>query len=86
MRKVEVLLRDYVSKLSLDNLRFLTERLNDRYSGDLAEALDFLAKNSELDRWLSSAKSGVELFEMIELIQEYVTKEFSRKSPEIVVM
>ena len=84
MRKLDPMLKDYCSKLSIDNLRFLSDRLDNRLGGDLAEALDFMSKNQEIDRWLNSAKSCDDLYNMIDTAQEYIYREASRRVPEMV--
>lgn len=84
MRKTDTMLKDYVQKLSLENLKFLNERLNGRLCGDLAETLDFLSKNTEMDRWLGSAKNGPDIFNMLDTAQEYIDREYYRRLPEYV--
>lgn len=85
MRKIEIVLREYVSKLSTENLKFLYERLNNRLGGDIAEVLEFLSKNSEVDKWFSSARSAIELFSMVDNTQEFVDKEYGRRLPDLIV-
>lgn len=85
MRKIEIVLREYASKLSTDNLKYLYERLDNRLGGDLAEVLDFMSKNSELDKWFSAARSAVELFNMVDNAQEYIDKEYGRRIPDLII-
>lgn len=84
MRKVDTMLKEYISKLNNDSLRLLGDQLECRLNGDLADALDFMSKNQELDHWLKSAKSCDELYDMIDTTQEYVFRECNKRVPELV--
>lgn len=79
MKKPEVIVREYVSKLSDDNLSFLETRLTERYGGDVSEALELIGRSSELDKWLSTAKSGHEFFDMIDSITDCIDKEAKKR-------
>jgi|SRR5262252_5168084 len=81
MKKVDTLLREYTSKLSDDNLRFLDSRLGQRLSGDLPEALSFLAQTNDMDRWLSSAKGAIEFYDMVDTLAKYVEREYKKRNP-----
>ena len=75
MKKVDSFLKEYAAKLSEDNLKFLNARLSQRLSGDLAEAVNFLAGTSDMDHWLESAKSSWEFYDMLDSLHNYVEKE-----------
>jgi hypothetical protein len=79
MKKPEVYLKEYYSKLSDDNVKFLVGRLNQRLGGDLAEAVDFLSNIREIDKWLSSASDSYEFYDMIDLINNAANKEHERR-------
>lgn len=79
MKKPDVYLKEYCQRLSDDNLKFLTGRLNQRLGGDIAEVLDFLCNVREIDRWLASSEASVELFDMIDLVHLSVVKEYDRR-------
>ena len=81
MKKVETILKEYVGKLSDDNLRFLESRLGQRLSGDLPEALSFLAQTNDMDRWLSSAKGAIEFYDMVDTLAKYVEREYKKRNP-----
>ena len=83
MKKLDTVLKEYVSRLSLDNLKYLVVRLEDRIGADLAEALDACSSCQDLDRWLSSAKSYTEFYDMVDTIQEYVSRELGKRVPEL---
>jgi len=79
MKKPDVYLKEYCQRLSDDNLKFLAGRLNQRLSGDVAEVLDFLCNVREIDRWLGSAHSSSDLFDMIDLVHTSVVREYDRR-------
>jgi hypothetical protein len=80
MKRPEVLLKEYVGKLSEDNLVFLYSRFEQRLQGDLAECLDFISRTTEVDKMLNTAKSSDEFYEFIDLVAEYVHKEFKKRN------
>lgn len=83
MKKLDTVLKEYVSRLSLDNLKYLAVRLEDRIGADLAEALEACSSCQDLDRWLSSAKSYTDLYDMVDTIQEYISRELGKRVPEL---
>lgn len=85
MKKLDNMLKDYVSKLSNENLKFIVERLTTRMSGDMADALDFVAKSNDVDKWLQSAKTCMEFYDMADLLLEYGEREYRKRIPEFVV-
>lgn len=80
MKKPEVYLKEYCQRLSDENIKFLTGRLSQRLSGDIAEVLDFLSNVREIDRWLVSAQTSLELYDMIDLVESTVVKECDRRT------
>ena len=79
MKKPDVYLKEYAQRLSEDNLKFLNQRLSQRLGGDVAEALDFLSGVKEIDRWLSSAASNDEIYDMLDLVESALTAENDRR-------
>lgn len=79
MRKPEIYLKEYCQRLSDDNLKFLNSRLDQRLSGDLAEALDFLGGVKEIDKWLSSADTCYDVYDMLDTVDESVRRECDRR-------
>lgn len=79
MKKPDVYLKEYCQRLSDDNLKFMTGRLNQRLGGDVAEILDFLSNVREIDRWLASSNTSNDLFDMIDLVHSSVVKEYDRR-------
>lgn len=74
-KSIDTYLKEYCQRLSDDNLKFISQRLTQRLFGDTAELLDFLSGTRELDKWLSSALSCQDLYEMLESFQLIVEKE-----------
>lgn len=79
MKKPDFYLKEYCQRLSDDNLKFLTGRLNQRLGGDVAEVLDFLSNVREIDRWLASAETSNDLYDMIDLVKASTVKEYDRR-------
>lgn len=75
MKKPETILKEYVTKLPDENLKFLDSRLGQRLGGDLGEAVLELSQASEIDRWLAGAKGAVDFYDMLDLVAKYVERE-----------
>ena len=60
MRSSNSLLREYVSTLSYKELLFLKTRFSQRVGGDLGEAVNFVSKNEEIDKWFQGIKDYVD--------------------------
>ncbi len=82
MKKPETILREFVSKANDDTLKYISGRLSQRLGGDVGDALNELSINNDLDRWLNSAKSAWELYDMVDLVAEYVEREAEERSQE----
>lgn len=77
MKKAE--LKEYVGKLSDEDLSFLYSRFTQRLSGDLPDALEIVSKTPEVDRWLASAASSEEFYVLVDQLTEYIEKEKKRR-------
>lgn len=80
MKKDDVNVNEYVNSLLPEDLSFLAGRLKQRLGGDMADVAKVLAKYYEIDKWLSTAKSGTEWFDMIELIDRAIREKLDGKS------
>jgi len=80
MKKLEIYLKEYCTRLSEDNLKKLYCSLNERMSGDLADSLNFMGLTKEMDKWFSSAVSSTELYDMIDMISDFVGKEYKKRN------
>ncbi len=74
MKKAEILVKEYVSKLTDDQVLFLHLRLTQRYADDMSEALNLVSKNIEMDKWLCSATSSTEFFQMLDKLEQQLEK------------
>lgn len=72
-------LKEYVSSLSDDDLKYLDGRLNQRLSGDIAEVLNFLEKTSKVDTIMSKSKSADDLYDLVDAIQKIVLGEIQNR-------
>lgn len=70
---------EYVSTLSEEELRLLTQRLTDRLQDDIPEALNLLSQSARIDQILASTGTAWELFEFCDKIREVCTKECKRR-------
>ena len=84
MKKVDTMLKEYVGRLTVDNLKFLSTRLDQRIGGDLAEAIDAMSTSNDLDKWFDSANSCYELYDMVDKAQEYIDRELNKRIPDLV--
>jgi len=75
MRNPDSFLRNCIKSLTEDYLYFLNSRFSQNYCGDRAEVAISLQKISTIDRWLSSAKTANEWFDMMDLVADCVKRE-----------
>ena len=78
MRSSNSLLREYVSTLSYKELLFLKTRFSQRVGGDLGDAVNFVSKNEEMDKWLLSAECAEDFYQMIDVLFVEVSTALSR--------
>lgn len=79
MKKSDLVLKEYVSRLSDENINFLQTRFEQNRAGDLADCLDFMSRNQDMDRLLCSALSVDEFYSVVDQIVEYVRKETMKR-------
>jgi len=73
MKKSTVdLVRKYVRRLPDEDLVYLHARLSQRLGGDLGEAVTFIEKSPEMDRWFATASSADDLYDMCDLVYQYL--------------
>lgn len=77
--KADAVVKEYVKRISDDDLSYLGIRYKQGLCGDKAEIALKLAEDEELDRWLSSSISADEWFEMVDSIGECVKSEYNRR-------
>ena len=80
MRQSDIILTEYVKRLSDDDVSWLRIRCKQDVCGDKAEIVNFLAKDREVDRWLSTAVSAEEFFDMLDSVAYHIQQENGRRS------
>lgn len=78
--KAENFLKEYVRRLSDEDLRNLSNRFVQNLCGDKAEISEILSKNSEVDKWLRSASGSSEFFDMLDEVEKLVLVEDKHRS------
>ena len=73
------MLKEYVRKLSEDDLKFISIRLTQRLGSDVGEVVELLQKNSEVDKWLSTSNNAEEFFDMVDLVEQQIQSEIKRR-------
>lgn len=71
---------EFVNKISDDELKYVGVRLLERLTGDLPLVLEHFQTRPEVDAVLAAAGSGEEVFAILGVIQELVTKEAKRRN------
>jgi len=70
---------EFAATISEEELKWLTQRLTERLSGDLSEALNFMSKHKGMDNIFSSAKSAFELFDKCDEVRDLLHRECRKK-------
>lgn len=78
-REVKSTVKEFANTISDNDLLFVTTRLADRCAGDLAEALDFLSKQKNVDIILSSAHSSEEFYRTLDMVADVLRQECEKK-------
>ena len=80
MKKPDTLVREFVRRVSDEDLRFLNTRFRRLVEGDRAEIANAISQDKEMDRWLSTAESAEEWFTMLDSVSFHINKELRRRS------
>lgn len=70
---------EFAASISEEELKWLTQRLSERFSGDLPEALDFMSKHKGMDNIFNSAETADELFETCDEVRDLLQRECRKK-------
>ncbi len=73
-------IKQYVRNLSEEDWKFLYNRFTQRLGGDLGEAVEFLEKTPEVDKFLSQASSAIDYYARIDHIDACVQNDVKRRS------
>jgi hypothetical protein len=82
MKKPESFLKEYARNLPDDHLYFLHMRFSQNLCGDRAEIAELMQGNHTIDKWLSSANTAEDWFDMFDLIGSQIRQEVERKAAE----
>lgn len=77
--KYNDVVKEYVRRLGDEDLRFLSLRLGQRLGGDVGEVLEILQRSADVDRWLSTAPSANDFFDMVDLMDSQVQGEVRKR-------
>jgi hypothetical protein len=80
MKRLDNVLREYASRISDEDLKFLNTCLGQRLQGDLSEALNFMSRSPDMDRLLREQASSQMFYDVIEKITEQVDNEVYKRS------
>lgn len=80
MKRPEVVLKEYCQKLSEENLKWIYNRVTQRLGGDIADVMEFVGNNREIDRWFQAAEDYRSLFDLIEEFSAAIQKEYEKRS------
>jgi hypothetical protein len=80
MKRPEVVLKEYCQKLSEENLKWIYNRVTQRLGGDIADVIEFVGNNREIDRWFQSVEDYQGLFNLIEEFAAAIQKEYEKRS------
>lgn len=80
MKRPDIYLKEYCQRLSDESLKFLNGRFSQNLAGDMPELFDFLSNVREIDKWLISAETHEDFYDMIDLVQYSVSREHEKRS------
>lgn len=79
MKTPETIIKEYVRRLSEDEINFLNPRFNQLLFGDRADIVDLLSKDKHIDKLLASASDATQWFDLLEAIGNAVKKEYEHR-------
>ena len=72
--------KEYVRRLSEDDLRKVATKLAYKVAGDRSECALIFERDKDINRWLCSATGADDWFDMVEVIEEAAQEEQARRS------
>jgi len=70
---------EFAASLSEEELKGLTQKLSERFSGDLAEALDFMSNHKGMDSIFNSAETAEALYDKCDEVRDLLQRECRKK-------
>jgi hypothetical protein len=77
--KQTAVVKEYVRRLSDDDLNMVVERLTQPICGDRADVSLIFEKDKEIDKWLCQAKGAEEWFDRVDSIQDQAVAELDKR-------
>ena len=77
--KFQDTLKEYAKRLSDDDLRWVSIRLAQRIGADVGEAVEYIQKNPDMDKWLQLNNSATEFFDMVDQIDVQLQYELKKR-------
>lgn len=74
------IVKEYFRNLSDEDFKFLYVRSTQRLCGDLAEIIEMVQRDQEMDKYLSAASSNADFFARIDSIDSAIQAEARRRS------
>ena len=79
-RHIAQLVTNYIRRLADKEAIWLYNRLHDRLGNDVAEALRFMSKSPDMDRWFATSRSANELYDMVDMVARFVKQDNRNKA------
>lgn len=79
MKKSNDFLKEYSRRLNDEDLKYLHTRLTFQLGGDLGDVVEFAQENEDVDKWMSSASTSNEIYDMIDQLGYFVGQEVKRR-------
>lgn len=76
----ENFVREYVRRLSDEDLKAISLRFSQNLCGDKAEIADLLSRSMEIDKWLRSATTAADYFSMMDDIERVTSAEAEKRN------
>lgn len=76
----ENFVREYVRRLSDEDLKALSLRFSQNLCGDKAEIAELLSRSLDIDKWLRSASTSADYFNMMDEVERVTSAEAERRN------
>lgn len=77
--RVSNAVKEYAASLNDDELKSLFMRLDQNFTGDMAEAVSLLERNEGVDHYLRQARSFVDFWGMLDAVCQCLEYEMKRR-------
>lgn len=80
IKSVDLQIKEFVKKISDDDLRWLSTRLKERVGNDLSESLGLIQERyNDLNRLLTNAPSADSVYDVVDIIDKILQEEIKRR-------